>query len=65
MNIVSLCKLRMYYRNLAAMQPFKNISWSSLVVQGVKDPALSLLWLGFEPWPENFYMLQMPPKKKF
>ena len=29
---------------------------------GVKDPALSLLWLllqlwhGFNPWPRNFYM---------
>ena len=23
---------------------------------GVKDLALSLLWLGFDPWPENFCM---------
>ena len=23
----------------------------------VKDSALSLLWLGFDPWPENFCML--------
>ena len=36
----------------------------------VKDPALllqwfrSLLWLEFDPWPENFYMLQMQPKTK-
>ena len=21
----------------------------------VKDPALSLLWLGFNPWPRNFH----------
>ena len=24
----------------------------------VKDSALSLLWLGLDPWPENFCMLQ-------
>ena len=35
---------------------------SSLVVQQVKDPMLSLqqprslLWHGFNPWPRNFYM---------
>ena len=28
----------------------------------VKDPALSLLWLGFDPWPGNFCMLQAWPK---
>ena len=26
---------------------------SSLVVQQVKDPALSLQWLGFDPWPRE------------
>ena len=35
-----------------------------LVVQQVKDPALSLLWLRFEPWPGNFHMLWVHPKKK-
>ena len=38
----------------------------------VKDPALSLLWLGFNPWPGSFHMLQesgraftgFPSKKK-
>ena len=40
------------------------------MVQHVKDPALSLqqlgslLWHGFAPWPGNFHMLQMQPKKK-
>ena len=24
--------------------------WSTLVAQWVKDSALSLLWLGFDPW---------------
>ena len=31
--------------------------WSSLVAQWVKDPALSLLWCGFSPWPRSFHML--------
>ena len=32
--------------------PFERISYqSSLVAQDVKDPALSLLWLRFDPWP--------------
>ena len=30
----------------------------------VKDLALSLLQLGFDPWPENFHMPWMQPKKK-
>ena len=36
----------------------------------VKDLALSLKWLGsllwhgFDPWPENFHMLRAWPKKK-
>ena len=38
-------------------------------MQWVKDPALSLhrprllLWRGFDPWPRNFHMLQVWPKK--
>ena len=41
-----------------------------MVSQWVKDLALSLLWLwlllwfGFDPWPGNFHMPQMQPKKK-
>ena len=40
------------------------------MVQWVKDPTSSLQWLGsllwqgFSPWPRNFYMPQMQPKKK-
>ena len=42
----------------------------SFVVQWVKDPVLSLQWLGsllwggFDSWPRNFCMLQARPKKK-
>ena len=40
------------------------------MVQWVKDPVLSLLWLGslvwcgFGPWPRNFCVLQAWPKGK-
>ena len=40
------------------------------MVQWVKDPALSLLWLGsmlwlgFDPWPGNLHMPWAWPKKK-
>ena len=40
------------------------------MVQWVKNPALSLLWLGlqpwcgFNPWPQNFSLPWMWPKKK-
>ena len=29
----------------------------------VKHPSLSLLWCGFNPWPRNFCMPQVQPKK--
>ena len=41
----------------------EGVSWRSLESQWVKDPALSLqwlgllLWCGFDPWPRNFHML--------
>ena len=41
----------------------KEFSGSSLVAQWVKDSALSLLWCRFNPWPGNFHMLQVGPKK--
>ena len=41
---------------------FKNLG-SSLVVQWVKDLALSLLWPGFNPWPGNFQSLCRRGKK--
>ena len=40
------------------------------MAQQVKDPALPQpwrrlkLWYGFDPWPGNFHMPQMWPKKK-
>ena len=34
------------------------------MVQRVKDLALSLLWLGMNPWPGNFHMPRVWPKKK-
>ena len=37
---------------------------SFLMVQQVKDPALSLLWCRFEPWPGNLYVPRARPKKK-
>ena len=30
----------------------------------VKDPVLSHQWLGFNPWPVNFHMLQVQLKKE-
>ena len=37
---------------------------SSLVVQMVKDPALSLLWLGCDLWPETSACSEYSQKKK-
>ena len=34
------------------------------MAQPVKDPALSLLWQVFDPWPRNFYTLWVQPQKK-
>ena len=48
----------------------KKKKWSSLVVQWIKDLVLSLLWLRlllwhrFNPWPRNFHMPWMHPKRK-
>ena len=36
---------------------------SSLVASQVKDPALSLMWCGFHPWPRNFCMQCREAKK--
>ena len=47
----------------------KNHCRSPLVVQQVKDPALLLqhpgllLWHGFDPWPRNFHVPGVLPKK--
>ena len=48
----------------------KQTESSSLVVQWAKDPVLpqlwrrSQLWSGFDPWPRNFRMLRVQPKKE-
>ena len=34
------------------------------MVQWVKDLAMPQLWLGFVPWPGNFHMPWVLPKKK-
>ena len=40
------------------------------MAQWIKDPALSLQWLGlllslgFDPWPRNFHMPQLESKKE-
>ena len=34
------------------------------MAQQVKDLALSLLWLKFDPWPGKFHMLWVQQKKK-
>ena len=34
------------------------------MAQEVKDPASSLLWLWFNPWPRNFVLWQWGKKKK-
>ena len=39
-----------------------NIYCSSLVGQWLENQVLSLLWHGFDSWPENFHMLWMPSK---
>ena len=50
--------------------PLRVTSRNSLVTQQVKEPVLSLRWLGlllwhrFDPWPGNFHMLQMWQEKK-
>ena len=35
------------------------------MAQWVKDPALSLLWLGFDPWPRKFHMPWALPNLSF
>ena len=42
----------------------KTTTCGSLVAQLAKDPTLSLLWRGFDPWPHNCHMMQAWPKKQ-
>ena len=41
----------------------KKKSEASPVVPWVKETALSLQWLGFDPWPGNLHTPQVQPKK--
>lgn len=43
---------------------YLNTTWSSLVVQRVKDLVLPLLCPGSDPWPGNFCLLRCSQKKK-
>ena len=63
-----ICYLHQCF-DVAVVNPFNRCgSWSSLVVQWVKDLALSLqhlgslLWLEFDPWLGNFCMPWVQPK---
>lgn len=42
----------------------KHQRWSSLVAQGVKDPALPPLWRRLDSWLKNFHVRQTQPKPK-
>ena len=61
----------MAHNNLTYAHYYQNKGfYSSLVMQWVKDLALSLLWLGsllwrrFDTWPGNFHMPWVQPKKE-
>ena len=42
----------------------RGLHYSSLVAQGIKEPELSLLWLGFDPWPPELpHAMGVAPKK--
>ena len=55
---------------LGAFSTFLRLGWADLKVRGkefpdglaFKDTALSLLWCGFDPWPEKFHMSWVKPK---
>ena len=42
--------LDLHVRKQVEKIPDSIISSRSYLAKGVKDPALSLLWLGFDPW---------------
>ena len=56
------CQVIQYYK-LSRIKLWCQWEFSSGLV--VKDPALSLLWRGFNPGPGNSLMLWVQPKKKF
>ena len=50
--------------NIQSICVYENAGVSSLVASQVKDLALSLLWLGFSPWPGSVYLLWVRLKKR-
>ena len=53
-----------YYGTIFCLKKKKEAQKSSLVAQWAKDPALQPLWCRFDPWPRNFCILWVWPKKK-
>ena len=57
-----LCRISdpLYYISPARPAGIKKLikSWESSGGLAVEDLALSLLWLEFDHWPENFFMSQ-------
>ena len=58
---ISMCCANFYLLPVPALT---STSWSSLVVEWVKDLVVLLLWLRFCPWHGDFHMLQIQSKKK-
>lgn len=44
---------------LQCLRSLGSMAQSPAHSSGFKDPALSKLWLGSNPWPTNFYMPQV------
>lgn len=60
----SCLKLRLSsYTQTTSLSPLKPQWGVPLWLSGVKDMALSLLWLRFNPWASNFHMPQVQPKQ--
>ena len=52
------------HKNLRYNFSQRRLVWSSMVAQQLKDLVLSHLWLGFDPWPWNFYLPWASGRKK-
>ena len=57
-------KLKTFYNRVNLCWSKMSVSWSSLLVQLVKDPALLFQQLGSLLWLGNFHMSQVQPQKK-
>ena len=54
----------MWISKVVILYQYQRHPWELPGCLVVKDSMLSLLWLRFYPWPENFYVLWVYPKKK-